>query len=127
MIGSPYTTPVHWKAHWVVCVSVCVCVCVCVHAYGVNIVMGLNVVGLYFAALFSFHLASTVEHCNYRIVWNVQGLKLGNLMSSFKLIYFNSSPIFPPLITQLAAAVAECPVSYGIVQASEEDQTWGQV
>ena len=44
-------------------------------------------------------------------------------MSSLKLVYFNSSPIIPLLITQLAATVAECPVSYGDVQASEEDQT----
>ena len=44
-------------------------------------------------------------------------------MSSLKLVYFNSSPIIPLLITQLAATVAECPVSYGNVQAPEEDRT----
>ena len=47
----------------------------------------------------------------------------GDSMSSLKFVYFNSSPIFLPLITQLAAAVADCPVSYGIVQAPEEDRS----
>ena len=49
-----------------------------------------------------------------------RGQKRDDLMSSLKLIYFNSSPNFLPLITQLAAAVAECLVSYGIVQAPDD-------